>query len=353
LIEDVHAPSGRAVRVACLRSTTVATIAREAWLDRQVKSGCDTLICNPRLVKVGLDLLAFPTIVYLSLPLSTADVRQSARRSWRPGQRQPMRVFFLAYLTMEARMLRLMARKTKASLMVEGKLPSEGLVSLGEEEGEAEGLAAHLARELLAVLPAPSPAALAAPGEQEAPSLPRADEDVIAELETLFAPLPTPVAAAPQLADSPRAQQRAVIEVSSRAERRQTAEGVTSAALPEQHVPHPQTAMGVSAGSSTSGGEAAPVQRPPVTAAPDAVAQHSTPRLVFGGLEQIQQARPAARTRGRSRSSGVAVTAQPTLWDTATSEAEPPDTPPQSDRPAALYWSVLEQATLQQGSLWE
>lgn len=354
----VTAPGGRAVRVACLRSTTVATIEREAWLDRQVKSGCDILICNPRLVKVGLDLLAFPTIVYLSLPLSTADLRQSARRSWRPGQTRPVRVFFLVYPTMEARMLRLMARKTKASLMVEGKLPSEGLVSLGEEEGEAEGLAAHLARELLAVLPAPSPAAQAAPGQQEKPSLPRADEDVLAELETLFAPLPTPVAAAPEHADSPGPQERELIEVSSQAEGKETAEGVASVALPMNQALESQPARGVSAGSSTSGGEAtpvpAPVQRPPVTAAPDAVAQHSTPRLVFGCLEQIRQARPAVCTRRRTRSNGVAVTAQPTLWDTAASEAEPPDTTsPQSDRPAALYWSALEQATRKQGSLWK
>jgi len=256
-------------------------------------------------------------------------------------------------------MLRLMARKTKASLMVEGKLPSEGLVSLGEEEGEAEGLAAHLARELLAVLPAPSPSptAHAAPGQQEESSVPHADEDVIAELETLFAPTPVASASVPQLADAACPDDGGEVgKVSSRATGKETAEDGASVALPMKQAQalESQPAMVVSAGSSTSEEEAAPVQRPAVTAAPDAVAQHSTPRLVFGCLEQIRQARPAVRPRRRARSAdGVAVTAQPTLWDTATSQAEPPDTSSPSDRPAALCWSALEQATFQQGSLWE
>jgi len=363
----VTAPGGRAVRVACLRSTTVATIAREAWLDQQVKSGCDILICNPRLVKVGLDLLAFPTIVYLSLPLSTADLRQSARRSWRPGQTQPVRVFFLVYPTMEARMVRLMARKTKASLMVEGKLPSDGLVSLGEEEGEADGLAARLARELLAVLPVPSSAAQAsqdtlrqrASEEQEEASVPATPEDVFAELETLFASAPTPAASAPEAAEATGPQQDGEeVAVASRAEDVQTGEatgeGTSVAALPGPgaSAPEPQPAMGMCAESSTSLVEAAPEERPPVTTtALDAVAQHRTPRLVFGSLQQIQQARPARR-RGRSRANGVAHMAQPTLWDIATSQAEPPDFP-QSGEQEALVGLLQEQATLQQGSLWE
>jgi len=51
---------GKPLKVALLYSTTVEPIDREAWLDRQVEEGCDVLICNPKLVKVGLDLLAFP-----------------------------------------------------------------------------------------------------------------------------------------------------------------------------------------------------------------------------------------------------------------------------------------------------
>ena len=141
------------LRVVILRSTTVDPIDREAWLDKQVESGCDVLICNPKLVKIGLDLIGFPTIIYMSLPKSTSDLRQSSRRSLRPGQTKPVNVIFFVYPTMEWRLLRLMAKKMQASLMVEGKLPGEGLVSFGEQEDDDEqDMYVQLAREVLASL---------------------------------------------------------------------------------------------------------------------------------------------------------------------------------------------------------
>ena len=139
LEQHVHASGGRALKVAILRSTTVETIDREAWLADRVREGVDVLICNPKLVKVGLDLIDFPTIVYVSIPTSTSDLRQSSRRSLRPGQTKPVEVHFLVYPTVEARLLRLMAKKMQASLMVEGKLPGEGLVSFGSDESDDGG----------------------------------------------------------------------------------------------------------------------------------------------------------------------------------------------------------------------
>ena len=146
----VRGRTGSPLKVALLYSTTVEPIDREAWLSKQVEAGCDVLICNPKLVKVGLDLLAFPTILYVSLPTSIADLRQSSRRSFRPGQTLPVKVVFFVYPTMEMDLLRLMALKMKASLMVEGKLQGEGLVSFGEEEAESETeMILHLAREIM------------------------------------------------------------------------------------------------------------------------------------------------------------------------------------------------------------
>ncbi len=153
LERKVQGRNHKPITVAILRSTTVETINREAWLDTQVKAGCDVLICNPKLVKVGLDLIAFPTIIYASLPKSTSDLRQSSRRSLRPGQTKPVKVVFLAYPTMELSLLKLMAKKMKASLMVEGKLPGEGLVSFDSTDTENENeLYIQLAREVLANL---------------------------------------------------------------------------------------------------------------------------------------------------------------------------------------------------------
>lgn len=153
----VRGRGGRRLRVEILRATsTKRTMDREAWLARAVERGVDVLVCNPRLVKVGLDLLAFPKIVYKSFPDKVTDFRQSARRSWRPGQTEDVEVVILCYEeALSLRLLHLMARKTAASLMVEGHIASEGLVQLGFDEEETEGdLTGQLAREMLKELEA-------------------------------------------------------------------------------------------------------------------------------------------------------------------------------------------------------
>src|SRR4051794_30591908 len=64
-------------------------------------------------------------------------LRQASRRSWRIGQRQPVEVTFLAYDgTLQADALGLVAAKTRASLMVEGELPEEGLAALDGDGGD-------------------------------------------------------------------------------------------------------------------------------------------------------------------------------------------------------------------------
>ncbi|HLY31937.1 MAG TPA: hypothetical protein VKQ36_12980, partial [Ktedonobacterales bacterium] len=149
-------PPARPIRVATLRSSTVASAQREAWLGRTVEEGCDVLLCHSGLVEVGLDLLAFPTIVCDEVIFSTTRMRQATRRSYRPGQTLPVKVVQLVYdHSMEARGLPLIAAKIKSSLMVEGKLPGEGLSSYGQSDsqGGAGGqgdLLLELARSVLA-----------------------------------------------------------------------------------------------------------------------------------------------------------------------------------------------------------
>ena len=46
-------------RVAVLKADTVASDRREAWVEEKVKLGIDVLICHPRLVQTGLDLIDF------------------------------------------------------------------------------------------------------------------------------------------------------------------------------------------------------------------------------------------------------------------------------------------------------
>jgi SNF2 family DNA or RNA helicase len=84
------------IRMAVLRAN-VDTSKREAWYARQIKDGVQVVICHPKLVETGLDLLDFPTIIFYESGYSLHTLRQASRRSWRIGQRRPVRVKFLCY----------------------------------------------------------------------------------------------------------------------------------------------------------------------------------------------------------------------------------------------------------------
>ena len=82
------------------------------WYERRLKEGVQVFIADPRLVETGLDLLFAPTIIFHESGYSLHTLRQASRRSWRIGQKQPVRVKFLCYeSTMQARCLRLMGKK--------------------------------------------------------------------------------------------------------------------------------------------------------------------------------------------------------------------------------------------------
>ena len=65
-------------RVAVLKADSVAPDRREAWVEERVKQGVDVLICHPRLVQTGLDLIDFPTLTWFETEFS---VFQSTQQS--------------------------------------------------------------------------------------------------------------------------------------------------------------------------------------------------------------------------------------------------------------------------------
>jgi hypothetical protein len=97
-------------------------------------------------VQTGLDLLEFPTILFYETGYSTYVLRQASRRSWRIGQKRPVRVGFLTYSkTAQESCLRLMGKKLLVSLAMEGKLQAEGLQAMDEDDD----LLTAMARELV------------------------------------------------------------------------------------------------------------------------------------------------------------------------------------------------------------
>ena len=135
-------------RSAVMKADAVAPDKREAWVAMQVEQGIDVLICHPRLVQTGLDLIDFPTICWFETDYSVYTMRQASRRSWRIGQTRPVKVVFMAYRkTLQADALKLVAQKLQSSLAVEGELPDDGLAAYGDD---GDDLMLALARKLVA-----------------------------------------------------------------------------------------------------------------------------------------------------------------------------------------------------------
>jgi len=135
-------------RAAVLRAT-VETAKREDWILEQVDRGLDVLICNPELVKTGLDLLDFPAIVFMQSGWNIYTLQQASRRSWRIGQKLSVEVFFLGYAeTAQIDCLTLMAKKIAVSQSTSGEMPETGLDVLNQADGES--LEVELAKRLVA-----------------------------------------------------------------------------------------------------------------------------------------------------------------------------------------------------------
>jgi SNF2 family DNA or RNA helicase len=133
-------------KAAVLRASVEAA-KREDWLLEQVDRGVDVIITNPELVKTGLDMLEFPTIVFMQSGYNVYTLQQASRRSWRIGQTLPVDVHYLGYegcAQMEC--LRLMAQKIAVSQSTSGDMPDSGLDVLNQSGDSVE---VALAKQLL------------------------------------------------------------------------------------------------------------------------------------------------------------------------------------------------------------
>jgi hypothetical protein len=135
------------MRVVVLRSS-VSTRRREAWVRRRVRDGLDVMICNPRLVQTGLDLVDFATVVFYEIEYSIYLVQQASRRTWRLGQTEPVEVYFAVYAdTMEHRAVGHVGRKVAAAQLLYGDDVAGALV---DQAGVGGSFLEELAREVVA-----------------------------------------------------------------------------------------------------------------------------------------------------------------------------------------------------------
>ncbi|MDZ4017402.1 hypothetical protein PssiTeo3_07000 [Pseudomonas sichuanensis] len=89
----------------------------------------------------------FPTIAFLQTGYNVYTLQQAARRSWRIGQKHPVRVVFFGYTgSSQITCLQLMAKKIAVAQSTSGNVPKSGLDSMNED-GDSVEMA--LARQLI------------------------------------------------------------------------------------------------------------------------------------------------------------------------------------------------------------
>ena len=134
-------------KTAVLRASVDAS-KREDWLFEQVERGVEVLITNPELVKTGLDMLEFPTIVFMQTGYNVYTLQQASRRSWRIGQKENVDVYFLGYEgSAQITCLELMSKKVAVSQSTSGDMPDSGLDVLNQS---GDSIEVALAKQLVA-----------------------------------------------------------------------------------------------------------------------------------------------------------------------------------------------------------
>ncbi|MCM3443958.1 MULTISPECIES: DEAD/DEAH box helicase [Metabacillus] len=129
-------------KVCILDTGTTATNKRSDWLKKKIeKENYDVCIVSQELVKVGLDLLCTPTLIYYQFSWSLFTINQSSRRAWRIGQDKECRIFYVQYKnTFQETMATLIAQKNRASAAINGELSSDGISAMLGEEGDLQSM---------------------------------------------------------------------------------------------------------------------------------------------------------------------------------------------------------------------
>ena len=113
---------------------------REKVIQGEIDKGVNVIICNPELVKTGLDLIYFPTLIFYEIVFNLSTMMQAAARSFRLNQTHKLcKTYYMYYEgTMEGTAVALMSRKQRAAKMLTGDTGLTGLDALTEDEGSFE-----------------------------------------------------------------------------------------------------------------------------------------------------------------------------------------------------------------------
>ncbi|MFQ3660735.1 MAG: DEAD/DEAH box helicase family protein, partial [Anaerolineae bacterium] len=129
---------------------TVQAERREQVIEGQINAGVNVVICNPELVKTGLDLIHFPTLIFYEITFNLGTMMQAAARAYRLNQthKHCKTYYIFAEGTMEHTAVQLMSRKQRAAKLLTGDIGLTGLDALTEgESGFEEALLDAIAKD--------------------------------------------------------------------------------------------------------------------------------------------------------------------------------------------------------------
>jgi 16S rRNA G966 N2-methylase RsmD len=122
---------GTQLTTAILRSTTVPSGERRAWFKQRAAEGVNVVLCNARLVKTGLNLIQWPSIVVLEPVYSFFNLFQAKKRALRPTQTAHCEVIHVGYAeSMSQRAIALVAKKAAAAAILSGDDLSNGVMQV-------------------------------------------------------------------------------------------------------------------------------------------------------------------------------------------------------------------------------
>jgi hypothetical protein len=136
--------------VPYILKNTVQAERREKVIEQQIAAGINVVVCNPELVKTGLDLIHFPTLIFHEITFNLSTMMQAAARAYRLNQThsQCKTYYIFAEGTMEHTAVQLMSRKQRAAKLLAGDIGLTGLDALTEgESGFEEALLAAIAKD--------------------------------------------------------------------------------------------------------------------------------------------------------------------------------------------------------------
>jgi hypothetical protein len=134
-------------RAAWLDARKVASAERESWIDEHVLArDVEVLLVNPNAVRTGLNnLVSFSVALWYELDSSTTTYRQANGRLHRIGQTREVTIETPYYANIAQQVtFELIARKTTASLQVDGLDLQAALEAAGASDEETAALATAL-----------------------------------------------------------------------------------------------------------------------------------------------------------------------------------------------------------------